>query len=115
MVPSKSILIPSCQAVSTIYEMGSVNVNFTGVTVLLNSDDSSNCVQCKKRYKRSISDVSKREKLRKEMRSNNEKALDEIRAIYPQCAKCLYHFKSHILEQHVCNGTAESHDVLTLP
>ena len=58
--------------------------------MLLNSDDNSNCVQaqkCKKRYKR-ISDVSKREKLRKEMQSNNEKALDEIRAIYPQCAKC---------------------------
>lgn len=118
MVPSKSVSIPSCQAVSITNEMGSVNINFTGVTVLLNSDDNSNCVQAqkhKKRYKRSISDVSKREKLRKEMQSNNEKALDEIRAIFPQCAKCLYHFRSpHLLEQHVCNGNAESQDALNI-
>ena len=112
MVPSKSVSIPSCQAVSMTEGMGSVNINFTGVTVLLNSDDNSNRAQAqkyKKRYKRSISDVSKREKLRKEMQSNNEKALDEIRAIYPQCAKCLYHFRSpHLLEQHVCNENAEN-------
>ena len=48
LVPSKSISIPSCQAVSTTYEMDSVNVNFTGVTVFLNSDDNSNCVQAPK-------------------------------------------------------------------
>ena len=118
MVPSKSVSIPSCQAVSMTEGMGSVNINFTGVTVLLNSDDNSNRAQAqkyKKRYKRSISDVSKREKLRKEMQSNNEKALDEIRAIYPQCAKCLYHFRSpHLLEQHVCNENAESQDAINI-
>eukprot|EP00731_Ephydatia_muelleri_P028157 Em0019g1030a len=60
VIPPLWVFRISMQHISTIYEMGSVNVNFTGVTVLLNSDDSSNCVQaqkCKKRlgsYKKNM-------------------------------------------------------------
>ena len=34
--------------------------------------------------------------------------------MYPQCAECLYHFKSHqLLVKHVCGGVVMSHDVLS--
>ena len=69
----------------------------------------------KKRYKRGSLEVSKREKQRIENQSKDEKALDMIRPIYPQCAKCLYHFKSpQLLEKHVCTGTTQSWDALSV-
>ena len=83
-----------------------------GGTVLLSSDNTSNCVQAKnyrKRYKRNSG------KQHIDHQSKNEKALDDIRAIYPQCAKCLYHFKSQqLLKKHVCTGTRESWDTLSV-
>ena len=113
-VPSKCVSIPSCQASLDIAE----SVNFTGVTVLLSSDNSNSCVQAekeKKRYKRGSLEVSKREKQCIENQSKDEKTLDMIQAIYPQCAKCLYHFKSpQLLEKHVCTGTTQSWDALSV-
>ena len=112
-VPSKCVSIPSCQTSLDIAE----SVNFTGVTVLLSSDNSNSCVQAKKkkRYKRGSLEVNKREKQRIENQSKDEKALDMIRAIYPQCAKCLYHFKSpQLLEKHVCSGITQSWDALSV-
>ena len=61
-VPSRCMSIPSCQ---TSHEIGTEGVNFTGVTVLLSSDNINNCVKAKKyrkRYKRGSLEVSKREK-----------------------------------------------------
>ena len=114
-VPSKCVSIPSCEA---SHEIGSKSVNFTGVTVLLSSDNTSNCEQAKKdkkRYKRGSLEVSKHRKQLIENQSKDERALDMIRAIYPQCAKCLYHFKSpQLLKKHVCTGTRESWDALSV-
>ena len=34
--------------------------------------------------------------------------------MYPQCANCLFHFKSQrVLDKHVCGEVMESHDVLS--
>ena len=44
-VPSVTVPIPSCPACSLSTPMGSDGVNFTGVTVLLNSDSKGTCVQ----------------------------------------------------------------------
>eukprot|EP00731_Ephydatia_muelleri_P035072 Em0095g2a len=116
-VPSKCVSIPSCEA---SHEIGSKSVNFTGVTVLLSSDNTSNCEQAKKdkkryMYKRGSLEVSKHRKQLIENQSKDERALDMIRAIYPQCAKCLYHFKSpQLLKKHVCTGTRESWDALSV-
>ena len=45
----------------------------------------------------------------------DEKALDETQAIFPQCAKCLYHFKSQqLLKKHMCTGTRESWGALSV-
>ena len=44
-VPLVTVLIPSCPACSLSTPMGSDGVNFTGVTVLLNSDSKGTCVQ----------------------------------------------------------------------
>ena len=52
-VPSKCVSIPSCEA---SHEIGSKSVNFTGVTVLLSSDNTSNCEQAK--IKRGIKGVA---------------------------------------------------------
>ena len=44
----------------------------------------------------------------------DEEALKRIWAVYPQCAECLYHFKSHqLLVKHVCGGVVMSYDVLS--
>eukprot|EP00731_Ephydatia_muelleri_P035750 Em0155g5a len=116
-VPSKCVSIPSCEA---SHEIGSKSVNFTGVTVLLSSDNTSNCEQAKKdkkryMYKRGSLEVSKHRKQLIENQSKDERALDMIRAIYPQCAKYLYHFKSpQLLKKHVCTGTRESWDALSV-
>jgi hypothetical protein len=76
-VPSKCVSIPSCQI---SHEIGTEGVNFTGVTVLLSSDNTNNCVKAKKdrkRYKRGSLEVSKREKQRIENQSKDKKALDQ--------------------------------------
>ena len=77
-VPSKCVSIPSCEA---SHEIGSISVNFTGVTVLLSSDNTSNSEQAKKdkkRYKRGSLEVSKHRKQLIENQSKDERALDMI-------------------------------------
>ena len=51
---------------------------------------------------------------RMQKRREDEKALQRIRAQYPQCGECLYHFKSlQLLVKHVCGGVVMPHDVLS--
>ena len=47
-VPSVSVSVPSCHACSLSTPMGSEDINFTGVTVLLSSDSEGTCVQARK-------------------------------------------------------------------
>ena len=60
------------------------SLNFTGVTILLSSDNTCNCVQAKKdkkRYKKRSLEVNNRAEQYIENQSKDEKALDEMRAI----------------------------------
>ena len=44
----------------------------------------------------------------------DEEALKGIWAVYPQCAECLYHFKSQkLLLNHMCGGVVTPKDVLS--
>ena len=117
-VPSVTVPIPSCHACSPSTPMGTDGINFTGVTVLLNSDSEGTCVQARKvrrRYTRRSKGISKREILRLQKRREDDEALKRIRAVYPKCAECLYQFKSHqLLVKHVCGGVVMSHDETSL-
>ena len=90
--------------------MGSDGVNFTGATVLLNSDSKGTCVQANKdrsRYARRHKGMSHREVQRLQKRRDDEEA-------YPQCANCLYYFKSQkLLMNHMCGGVFTAKDVLS--
>ena len=112
-VPSVTVPIPSCHACSLSTPMGTDGINFTGVRVLLNSDSEGTYVQARKdrrRYTRRSKGMSKREIQRLQKRREDEEALKKIRAVYPQCAECLYHFKSHqLLVKHLCGGVVMSH------
>ena len=116
-VPSVTVPIPSCPACSLSTPMGSDGVNFTGVTVLLNSDSKGTCVQANKdrsRYARRHKGMSHREVQRLQKRRDDEEAMNEIQAAYPQCANCLYHFKSQkLLMNHMCGGVFTAKDVLS--
>ena len=117
-VPSACVPIPSCHATSLINAMGEEGINFTGVAVLLNSFSESTGVQVRKdkgRYKKRTKGISKREMQRVQKQHEDEEALKRIQAVYPQCAVCLYHFKSQLLlAKHVCSGVMEHQDVLSI-
>ena len=72
--------------------MDTEGINFTGVTVLLNSDSEGTCVARKerRRYSRRSKGMSNLEIQRMQKRREDEKALQRIRAQYPQCGECLY-------------------------
>ena len=96
-VPSVCIPIPSCPAKSLITPMGTQGINFMGVTVLLNSDSENTRMQARKdqnRYHRRTKGLSKREGQRLKKQCEDDEALKAIQEVYPQCADCLYHFKS---------------------
>ena len=58
-----------------------------------------------RRYKKKTKDRATKLKLKKEQEEDAAKRLEEVKAIYPQCSKFKYHFKSDIfLERHVCSG-----------
>ena len=91
--------------------MGSEGINFTGVTVLLISVKAR---KDKSRYTRRNKGMSKREIQCLEKQREGDDALKRIRVVYPQCAECLYYFKSHqLLVNHVCGGVVMSQDVLS--
>ena len=47
-------------------------------------------------------------------RSEGMMRLKGIQAVYPQCAECLYHFKSHkLLMNHMYDGVFTPKDVLS--
>lgn len=57
--------------------------------------------------------MSKQEKQHLKKQCEDEEALKAIQAVYPQCANCLYPFKSQqVLTKHICSGVMESHDAL---
>ena len=115
-VPSLCVPIVSCHASSMISPMGKEGINFTGVTVTLNSDGDDVCKQARKerrRYKKRCLSISKREEHRVEKQHKDEEALNAIRIVYPQCTVCLYHFKSQVLlEGHICGDLNEPKDAL---
>ena len=117
-VPSSCVPIVSCHASSMISPMGKEGINFTGVTVTLNSDGDDVCKQARKerrRYKKRCLSISKQEEHRVEKQHKDEEALNAIRIVYPQCTVCLYHFKSQVLlEGHVCGGLNEPKDALSV-
>ena len=114
---SVAVPIPLCHACSLSTPTGTDGINVTGVTVLLNSDSEGTCVQKRKdrrRYTKRSKGMSKREIQHLQKWREDEEALKRIRAVYPQCAECLNHFKSHqLLVKHVCGGVVMSHDVLS--
>ena len=111
--------ILSCHASSMITPMGKEGINFTGVTVTLNSDGDM-CVwyaskEGKERYRKKCLSVILREMCHVQMQHKDEEALNAIRVEYLQCTDCLYHFKSQILlEGHVCGGLHEPKDALSI-
>ena len=45
----------------------------------------------------------------------DEEALKQIRALYPQCSECLYHYKSQkLLDKHMCGGAQLCRDALSI-
>ena len=108
-VPSrcaKAPIIPPASANENPLQVASMN--FTGVRILMSSD--VNChmaatIKHQRCYKKKIKDRATKLKLKKEQEEDAAKRLEEVKAIYPQCSKCKYHFKSDIfLERHVCSG-----------
>ena len=91
-----------------------IGVNFTGVSVTLNSDSEGGSVQAmkdKNRYRKRS--MSKRE-VQHLKKQKDQEALKRVREVYPQCSKCLYHFKSPKLrEMHICYGVMMPRDVLS--
>ena len=99
-IPSLCVNVPSCHAFSLITPMGEYGINFTGVTVLLNSDsdDASTKVRVvKNRYAKRATCSSNKELQRMEERQEYEETMRQIRAVYPQCSQCFYHYKSQKL------------------
>ena len=117
-VPSVVVSIPMCHATSLIAPMGEDGINFTGVGVMLNSDNQDTCVQVRKekrRYRKRCRGISHREELRVQMLHADEEAMKSIQAVYPQCADCHYHFKSQtLLDMHKCDGVREPRDALSI-
>ena len=105
-IPSLSVHVPSCHASSLITPMGEDGINFTGVTVLLNSDSNDACTKVRMVKKRYTERTKSNKELQKmEKQKEHEEALRQIRAVYPQCSKCFYHYKSQkLLDKHICGG-----------
>ena len=116
-IPSLCVNVPSCHAFSLITPMGEYGINFTGVTVLLNSDsdDASTKVRVvKNQYAKRATCSSNKELQRMEERQEYEETMRQIRAVYPQCSQCFYHYKSQkLLDKHVCGGEQQCQDALS--
>ena len=116
-IPSLCVNVPSCHAFSLITPMGEYGINFTGVTVLLisDSDDASTKVRVvKNRYAKRATCSSNKELQRMEERQEYEETMRQIRAVYPQCSQCFYHYKSQkLLDKHVCGGEQQCQDALS--
>ena len=85
--------------------------------MLLNSDSNDACSKVrmeKKRYTKKTKCTSKRE-LQKMAQQREQEALREIKALYPQCSECHYHFKSQkLLDKHMCDGAEQCLDALSI-
>eukprot|EP00731_Ephydatia_muelleri_P032444 Em0023g951a len=83
-IPSACVHLPSCLASSLITPMGEDGINFTGVTVLLNSDNDDACTKMrmeKKRYTKRTKCSSKRELQKMAQQREHEEALRQIKAL----------------------------------
>lgn len=117
-IPSACVHLPSCLASSLITPMGEDGIHFTGVAVLLNSDNDGACTKVrmeKKWYTKRSKCTSKREMQRMAQQREHEEALRQIKALYPQCSDCHYHFKSQkLLDKHRCGGAQQCVDALSI-
>ena len=115
--PSACVSIPLCHACSLITPMGAEGINFTGVTVTLNSVSNSGYMQARKdenRFRKRSKHMSKRELEHVTKQREDQEALKRIKEVYPQCSECLYHFNStKLLEKHICCGAMMPRDVST--
>ena len=95
---------------------GNSGKNFSGSTVMLHNLGSKKVIEraCSK-YKRRSVDLSKRKQKKIEEEHKVKRALEEIAEIYPQCKKCLYHFKNVVtLNKHKCSGPQVRKDAISL-
>ena len=69
----------------------------------------------KKRYTKRTKCSSKRELQKMAQQCEHEEALRQIKALYPQCSECHYHFKSQkLLDKHMCDGAQQCLDALSI-
>ena len=120
-IPSKTVtLLPTIAPASVdLNPFHQAGANFTGVHICMNSDlDQDRAVLSKtqRRYKRKKS--NRRSIAEERLKKSEEEAavkLSEINAIYPQCSKCKYHFKSDFfLRKHICGGAFQPKDALNV-
>ena len=97
--------------------MGAEGINFTGVTVTLNSVSNNGYMQERKdenQYRKRSKHMSQRELEHVTKQREDQEALKRIKKVYPQCSECLYHFNStKLLEKHICCGAMMPRDVLS--
>ena len=94
---SACVSIPLCHACSLITPMGAEGINFTGVTVTLNSVSNNGYMQERKdenQYRKRSKHMSQRELEHVTKQREDQEALKRIKKVYPQCSECLYHFNS---------------------
>ena len=78
--------------------------------MLLNRDRNDACTKVrvvKKRYAKRAKCISNKELQEMEKQQEREEALWQIKAIFPQCSKCFYYYKSQkLLDKHMENSNA---------
>ena len=116
--PSACVSIPLCHACLLIASMDAEGINFTVVTVTLNSVSNSGYMQARKdenRYRKRSKHMNQLELEHVTKQREDQEALKRIKEVYPQCSECcLYHFNStKLLEKHICCGAMMPRDVLS--
>ena len=72
-------------------------------------------IKHQRRYKKNTKDRETKLNLKTKQEEDAAKRLEEVKAIYPQCNKCKYHFKSDpFLEKHVCSGVFVPKDAVSM-
>ena len=86
--------------------------NDTCMKVRMVSNDTCTKVRTvNKRYTKRTKSIGNKELQKMEKQQEYEEALRQIRAVYPQCSKCFYHYKSQKLpDKHNCGGEQQCQD-----
>ncbi|KAL5463759.1 hypothetical protein EMCRGX_G032690 [Ephydatia muelleri] len=72
---------------------------------MVSNDTCTKVRTVKKRYTKRTKSIGNKELQKMEKQQEYEEALRQIRAVYPQCSKCFYHYKSQkLLDKHNCGG-----------